>query len=82
MVEPLFTHEKIEAMRPHIQKTVDSLLDVMVKEGCEKPVDLVDKFALPVPSYVSPSILNGTSYAKSYSCVIPKDHLWYSGSSV
>ena len=56
MVEPLFTHEHIETMRPHIQKTVDSLLDAMLREGCEKPVDLVDKLALPVPSYVSCSI--------------------------
>lgn len=56
MVEPLFTREHIETMRPHIQKTVDSLLDAMLKEGCEKPVDLVDKLALPVPSYVSCSI--------------------------
>jgi len=54
MVEPLFTKEHIDGMRPHIQQTVDSLLDIMVKEGCEKPVDIVEKFALPVPSYVSP----------------------------
>ena len=54
MVEPLFSHEHIDAMHSHIQKTVDSLLDTMLKEGGERPVDLVDKFALPVPSYVSP----------------------------
>jgi nitric oxide reductase len=54
MVEPLFTREHIEGMRPHIQQTVDSLLDVLVKEGGDKPVDLVEKFALPVPSYVRP----------------------------
>lgn len=53
MVEPFFSNENVDAMRPHIQKTVDTLLDAMVKEGCEKPVDLVEKFALPVPSYVS-----------------------------
>jgi cytochrome P450 len=55
MVEPFFSQEHINAMRPHIQKTVDSLLDTMLKEGGEKPFDIVDKFALPVPSYVSPS---------------------------
>jgi nitric oxide reductase len=53
MVEPLFMREHIEGMRPHIQRTVDSLLDALVKSGGSKPVDLVEKFALPVPSYVS-----------------------------
>lgn len=55
MVEPLFTREHIDAMRPHIQKTVDSLLDNIIQEGGDKPIDLVEKFALPVPSYVSSS---------------------------
>lgn len=53
MVEPLFTKEEIDKMRPRIQQTVDSLLEDMVKEGGEKPVDIVEKFALPVASYVS-----------------------------
>lgn len=44
-------------MRPHIQQTVNKLLDAIVKEGSEKPIDLVEKFSLPVPSYVSPSNL-------------------------
>ena len=53
MVEPLFTHAHIDSLRPAIQKTVNELLDQMLREGGEKPVDLVEKFALPVPSYVS-----------------------------
>jgi nitric oxide reductase len=53
MVEPLFTKKHIDDMRPHIQKIVDSLLDDMVKEGGKKAVDMVETFALPVPSYVS-----------------------------
>jgi nitric oxide reductase len=53
MVEPLFTKEHIDGLRPHIQQTVDSLLDAMIREGGEKPVDIVEKFALPVASYVS-----------------------------
>jgi fungal nitric oxide reductase len=53
MVAPFFSQEHINAMRPHIQKTVNSLLDNMLKEGGEKPFDIVDKFSLPVPSYVS-----------------------------
>jgi fungal nitric oxide reductase len=57
MVAPLFTKEHIDSMRPHIQKTVDSLLDTMIKAGGDKPVDFVDKFALPVPSYIIYDIL-------------------------
>jgi fungal nitric oxide reductase len=57
MVEPLFSRKHIDAMHPHIQKTVNSLLDTVLKGGCEKPVDLAEKFALPVPSYVSPFVL-------------------------
>ena len=53
MVEPIFTKQQIDSMRPHIQQTVDSLLDIMTKEGGAEPVDIVEKFALPVPSYVS-----------------------------
>lgn len=44
-------------MRPHIQKTVDTLLDAMIEEGGAKPVDFVNKFALPVPSYIIYGIL-------------------------
>ncbi len=53
MVEPLFTREHVDKMRPHIQKTVDSLIDDIVKQGSGKPIDLVEKFSLPVPSFVS-----------------------------
>lgn len=54
MVESFFARERVDAMRPHIQETVDNLLDAIVKGGSEKPVDFVEKFSLPVPSYVSP----------------------------
>jgi nitric oxide reductase len=53
MVESLFTKEHVDGLRPSIQQTVDSLLDSMLVEGGEKPVDVVDKFALPVASHVS-----------------------------
>jgi nitric oxide reductase len=52
MIEPIFTKEHIDSMRPHIQKTVDDLLTTMISEGGSTPVDIVEKFALPVPSYV------------------------------
>ncbi|KAH6682981.1 cytochrome P450 [Halenospora varia] len=57
MIESLFTKEAISNLRPHIQKTVDDLLDTMVKEGGSTPVDIVEKFALPVPSYIIYGIL-------------------------
>lgn len=52
MVESLFTKEKIDSMRPQIQETVDSLLDKVIAGGGSEPFDFVEKFALPVPSYV------------------------------
>ena len=54
MVEPFFSREHVNAMRPHIQETIDNLLDAIVRDGSEKPIDFVEKFSLPVPSYVSP----------------------------
>ncbi|KPM41930.1 Cytochrome P450 55A3 [Neonectria ditissima] len=57
MVEPLFVKEHVQQMRPYIQKTVDDLLSEMIQNGCDEPVDLVEKFALPVPSYIIYTIL-------------------------
>lgn len=53
MVEPFFTADHVEKMKPYIQNTVDQLLDQMVARGWKEPVDLIENFALPVPSYVS-----------------------------
>ena len=52
MVAQAFTKEHIESKRPEIQATVNGCLDEMIKGGCKEPVDLVEKFALPVPSEV------------------------------
>ena len=53
MVQSWFTPEKVKSMRPYIDKTVNDLLDRTISRGCAKgPVDLVEQFALPVPSYV------------------------------
>lgn len=57
MVEPLFTASSIQKLRPHIQETVTNLLDSMISDGGSSPVDLVEKFALPVPSYIIYGIL-------------------------
>ncbi|KAG9232188.1 cytochrome P450 55A1 [Amylocarpus encephaloides] len=57
MVESVFTKAHIDSTRPHIQETVDKLLDVVVKDGGSTPFDIVEKFALPVPSYIIYGIL-------------------------
>jgi cytochrome P450 len=50
MVTAPFTIKRVEAMRPAIQKIVDGLIDDML--AGPKPADLVEAFALPVPSLV------------------------------
>ena len=52
IVESVFTKEHILSIRPQIQKTVDSLLDTIIKGGSSQPVDLGKKLAIPVPLYV------------------------------
>lgn len=56
MVEPFFTEDHVESLRPYIKETVQGLLNDMVANGCDESVDLVEKFALPVPSYVRESL--------------------------
>ncbi|GJF30533.1 cytochrome P450 [Kitasatospora sp. NE20-6] len=55
-----FIVKRIEAMRPEIQRLVDAALDTMVAQG--SPADLVDAYALPVPSLVICHLL-GVPYA-------------------
>ncbi|MFJ2607482.1 cytochrome P450 [Streptomyces sp. NPDC091279] len=50
MVTAPFAVKKIEAMRPAVQRIVDELIDDMLAKG--GPLDLVDAFALPIPSLV------------------------------
>jgi hypothetical protein len=50
MVTAPFTIKRVEAMRPAIQQIVDDLIDQML--AGPTPVDLVQAFALPVPSLV------------------------------
>ncbi|AEO68221.1 4b72ec53-8c48-4fb7-868a-96bdfe2182ab [Thermothielavioides terrestris] len=58
MVESWFTPEKVKSMRPYIDKTVNDLLERLKAKGCANgPVDLVEEFALPVPSYIIYTIL-------------------------
>jgi len=50
MITRDFTFRRCEAMRPQIQEMVDHHLDEMISNG--PPADIVDDFALPVPSLV------------------------------
>jgi cytochrome P450 len=60
MVTAPFMVKRVEAMRPGVQKIVDDLLDDMLK--ADKPVDLVEAFALPMPSLVICQLL-GVPYS-------------------
>jgi pentalenic acid synthase len=55
MLVPSFTLKRIGALRPGIQETVDRLLDRMAEQG--PPAELVNDFALPVPSMVICALL-------------------------
>jgi cytochrome P450 len=50
MLTQEFSVKRMEAMRPAVQRIVDQLLDEMLKG--EPHADLVDRFALPLPSLV------------------------------
>jgi cytochrome P450 len=60
MATAAFSIKHVEALRPAIQKIVDGLIDAVL--AGPKPVDLVQAFALPVPSLVICELL-GVPYA-------------------
>ncbi|MEV6866505.1 cytochrome P450 [Streptosporangium subroseum] len=60
MVTAPFAIKRVEALRPAVQKITDELIDNML--AGPKPVDLVEAFALPVPSLVICALL-GVPYA-------------------
>jgi cytochrome P450 len=60
MVTGSFAIKRVEALRPAIQRIVDDLIDEML--AGPRPVDLVQAFALPVPSMVICELL-GVPYA-------------------
>jgi cytochrome P450 len=60
MVTAPFAIKRVEALRPAIQRIVDTLIDQML--AGPKPIDLVQAFALPVPSLVISELL-GVPYA-------------------
>jgi nitric oxide reductase len=58
MVEPFFAPTHVMKMEPYIKETVVDLLDRMKTKGCANgPLDLIQEFALPVPSYIIFTIL-------------------------
>ncbi|CAL9648454.1 cytochrome P450 [Streptomyces sp. enrichment culture] len=59
MVVGDFTLKRAAELRPRIQRIVDERLDAMIAQG--PPADLVNAFALPVPSMVICALL-GVSY--------------------
>ncbi|MDQ0380957.1 cytochrome P450 [Amycolatopsis thermophila] len=60
MVTAPFSVKRVRAMAPAVQNIVDDLIDEML--AGPKPVDLVEAFALPVPSLVICELL-GVPYA-------------------
>jgi cytochrome P450 len=60
MVTAPFAIKRVEALRPRVQEIVDGLIDDLL--AGPKPVDLVETFALPVPSLVICALL-GVPYA-------------------
>ncbi|WP_007510851.1 cytochrome P450 [Pseudofrankia saprophytica] len=56
-----FTVKRMQQLRPRIQELVDGFLDQMISAG--QSADLVDAYALPIPSMVI-SLLLGVPYAE------------------
>ncbi|WP_328752454.1 cytochrome P450 [Streptomyces sp. NBC_00285] len=69
MMVPSFTLRRATGLRPHIQRIVDERIDAMIAQG--PPAELVNAFALPVPSTVICALL-GVPYA---------DHDFFEGQS-
>ncbi|KAJ0422846.1 cytochrome P450 55A2 [Aspergillus carlsbadensis] len=57
MVAKFFTQEHINSLKPLINETINSVLEKMIAQGGDKPIDLVEHFSLPIPSLVIYHIL-------------------------
>lgn len=60
MVAPNFSVRRIESMRPNVQRIVDDALDRF--QEVDRPADLIQKVALPIPSLVICELL-GVPYS-------------------
>ncbi|KAJ9618995.1 hypothetical protein H2203_008811 [Taxawa tesnikishii (nom. ined.)] len=53
MLQSRFDPEAVEKMRPMMQETTNEILDELVKKGGkDKPVDLIEEFATPLPTQI------------------------------
>ncbi|RGP78397.1 cytochrome p450 55a3 [Fusarium longipes] len=57
MVESFFSQDYVDKLKPYIRDTVKRLLKNIAHDKCKEPVDLIEKFALPVLSYIIYTIL-------------------------
>ncbi|KAL2829348.1 cytochrome P450 55A2 [Aspergillus pseudoustus] len=57
MVAKFFTQEHVDSLKPLINETINSVLEKMIANGGDKPIDLVEHFSLPIPSLVIYHIL-------------------------
>jgi nitric oxide reductase len=58
MIEDLVTKEKIDELKPKIQKVVDEVLDAIIKKGTiDGPIDLVEEYATLIPTRIVYGIL-------------------------
>lgn len=54
LIERLFSRENVDRLKPQlILQVVSDRLDILLQEGQQQPIDLVEKFALRVPTDVS-----------------------------
>ena len=58
MFEAFFTPEAVDKLRPMMQETIDTLLDNMIRKGCQEPVDFIRNFAESIPIQVCQEIFN------------------------
>ncbi len=49
LAAPRFTHRALEALQPRIRGIVDELLEALAAESPEATIDLMDRFAFPMP---------------------------------
>jgi len=68
MVESWFSPEKSEAMRPFTQKAADELVDEMLRK--QRPVDLMEAFATPLPFKVCDQVQCICSFNGCFKCKI------------
>ncbi|MDJ1136557.1 cytochrome P450 [Streptomyces iconiensis] len=57
LVSKAFTPRRVAGLRPAVERLVDQLLDGMQAEAAEGPVDLMSRFALPLPVTVIGELL-------------------------